>query len=128
MACDENVEGVQVAVADDLRCRLARVIDEPPGRASQIVAVAARRRLRHGVQQAWQCDRYTAEWGELIADGPRVDGVQGRHRRCEDLGKLACLAQASRQGRDAVQAGQQRRSPGPVHDHEGPPQLVVRPA
>ncbi len=63
----EDVEGVQVAVADDLGC-WRRMIDQPPGGAGEIGAPAPGRRLPQGVQQAGDGDGHVPELARPSAD------------------------------------------------------------
>jgi hypothetical protein len=85
----EQVERVQVAVADDVRGRPGRVTSQPAGRIYQVRSAELAGEPRQRREQARYRHRDVADLLELTAHQVRVERVQPRHRGGQQIRDLA---------------------------------------
>ena len=127
VAVGEQVERVQVAVADDVRGRPRRVISQPAGRIGQVRSAELAGEPLQRREQARHRHRHVADLLQLTAHQVRVERVQPRHRGGQQVRDLAQQPRHGGRGKP-VQAGQRRAARRPVHDHERQAEAVVRAA
>ena len=127
VAVGEQVERVQVAVADDVRGRPGRVVRQPATRVGQVRTAERTGEPYQRREQPRHRHRHLANLLQLTAHQVRVERVQPRHRGGQQIRNLAKQSRHGGRGQP-VQAGQRRPARRPVHDHEGQAEAVVRAA
>jgi hypothetical protein len=100
----EQVERVQVAVADDVRGWPGRVISQPTARVSQVRSAERTGEPHHRREQPCYGHRHLAELLQLTADQAGVELVQPRHRGGQQVRDLAQQPRYGRRGQPVVQA------------------------
>jgi DNA-binding transcriptional MerR regulator len=127
VAVREQVERVQVAVADNVRSRPGRVIRQPAGRIYQVRSAEFAGEPRQRREQVRYRHRDVADLFQLTAHQVGIERVQPCHRGGQQVRDLAQQPRHGRRGQP-VKAGQRRPARRPVHDHEGQAEAVVRAA
>ena len=119
---------MQVTMADDVGSRPGRMIRQPAGHAGQVRAAELDGGSLQCREQPGYRHGHLADLLELAAHQVRVERVQPRHRRGQQIRDLAQQPQHGGRAQPAGEPGKRRAAGRPVHHHERPAQAVVRAA
>ena len=124
----QQVERVQVAVADHLGRGGRRVGGQPPADTGEIFPVVGFRQRPQVFEQAGHGRGDGQASVQLAAQRPGVETVEFAHRDGQRLRDGGGQAGQLCERPGAVEAGEQRSAGGPVHHHEGAPEPIAGPA